>query len=402
MEKKNLLSNFNITIFIIYSYFYCFLSCNNVIKLNSDICIIYAKSDIKESASNIFDQIKIIHLETTDSSLIGKAIDGIEVYDDKLFIQNYLGSHTNILCFDLSGKFLFNIDRMGQGPDEYTYFGDFFIDEHLHHLVIINEPQRFIHFDLDGNFLYDIRSDDYYLARQGIYLNDSTYLMFNDVTQAVLGFEGLSLLYVDARSMNVRYKTNNINEFYWTGSQPLSKYGDRVLCYTVSDSIFDISDSTNVKTVYYFYYTDIQANDVKRFRENYNKMNDMERLHYDQDTYNSGNSVLITTMYETSKYIVLGYMKTVPNEDRSIKHVILYDKKDKKVYDFDNINFDGFVLKNIAVLGSHKELLYCVLYSEITDDDKEKIRKSKTFSDADKKTLIEHKFEDNPLLFVLK
>jgi hypothetical protein len=131
MKTKDLFNHFNVNVFVILFYFCCFFSCSNKIESNSDVEIIYAKSDIKESASNIFEQIKVIPLETTDSSLIGRAIDGIEVWDDKLFIQNYLGSHTNILCFDLSGKYLFNIDRMGQEPEEYTYLGDFFIDEHL-------------------------------------------------------------------------------------------------------------------------------------------------------------------------------------------------------------------------------------------------------------------------------
>jgi hypothetical protein len=397
MKKKYLFSQLNVFV-----CFLCFCSCNIKIELNSNIEIIYAKSNIKESASNIFEHIKVIPLETTDSSLIGRLIDRIEICNGKIFIQNYLGSHTNIVCFDLSGKFLFNIDKMGQGPEEYAYLGDFFIDKNLQHLVFISENRRFIHFDLNGIFLYDIYSDDFYLARQSIYLNDSTYLMLNDVSEPVIGFKGFSLLYIDAATMNVRHKTNSISEFYYIGNKPLSKYGDRVLCHTINDSIFDISDSVNVKTAYYFYYTNIQAKNTEKFRKNFNKMDDMERVRYAKEPYYSGKSIFINTMYENSKYLIFGCMRIIPYTDKSIKYILFYDKKTKKVYDSDNINFDGFVFKNVAVLGVYDESLYCVLYSEITDEDKEKIRKSKAFSNEDKKTIIEHKFDDNPLLFILK
>jgi hypothetical protein len=324
----------------------------------------------------------------------------MEIWDGKLLIRNYVGPHgpySNFLCFDLSGKFLFNIDRIGQGPGEYTYFDDFFVDTNLQHLVFINGNKRFMHFDLNGNFLYNVYSDERYYCRHSIYLNDSTYLILNDGTIAD-EFEGYSLLYVDAANMNVRHKTNSINEFCDTGAQPLSKYGDRILCYTFIDSIFDISDSANVKTAYYFYYTDVH----ETLRKNWTEMTEMERNHSYYEAYYSGQSILVRKMYETAKYLVFGCMKAIPDTDNSIRYISFYDKKNKKVYNSDNIDFDGFILKNCEVLGTCDESLYCVLYSEITDEDREKIKQSKAFSDEDRKLLLEHDFEDNPLLFVLK
>jgi hypothetical protein len=54
------------------------------------------------------------------------------------------------------------------------------------------------------------------------------------------------------------------------------------------------------------------------------------------------------------------------------------------------------------VEGAADGSLYCVLSSEITDEDKKKIKNSKVFSEADKKVLLEHKDEDNPLILILK
>jgi hypothetical protein len=80
----------------------------------------------------------------SDSSLIGLYINRIEFYKNKIFILNQMNSHSNILCFDISCTFLFSIDRLGSGTDEYTYLGDFFIDRLQDRLILCNEPQYFM------------------------------------------------------------------------------------------------------------------------------------------------------------------------------------------------------------------------------------------------------------------
>ncbi|MDR3245343.1 MAG: hypothetical protein LBT50_02800, partial [Prevotellaceae bacterium] len=109
-----------------------------------------------------------------------------------------------------------------------------------------------------------------------------------------------------------------------------------------------------------------------------------------------GKHIHTTGMSENGKYLAFNCM--AGNRDY---YAVFYDKENKKVYDTKNIDFDGFKLAECSVFGAD-ESLYCVLRSEITDEDKKKIKNSSAFSETDKKILLEHKFDDNPVILVLK
>jgi hypothetical protein len=72
---------------------------------------------------------------------------------------------------------LFGIDRIGQGPGEYTSLYDFLIDKNLHHLVLRSDDRKFLHFDMQGNFLYEVKSDnivyDKYKDELSVWSNDN-------------------------------------------------------------------------------------------------------------------------------------------------------------------------------------------------------------------------------------
>jgi hypothetical protein len=379
---------------VIFTLIICF-ACGSEKPDSGDLEVILAKSSLEAKATDLFEQIKVIPLETTDSSLVGGYVGRIEIWDNKIFLLNELQSHKNILCFDLSGKFLFKIDKMGQGPGEYTYLDDIFIDKNLNHVVFMSENRRTLDWNMQGVFLYSIYSDDIYYARHTIYLNDSTYLSFND---GDLVPKDISLIYLDSKTMNIRHKSNSINEyFYSAGNKPLSINNDKILCLAYSDTIFDISDMHNVYAKYVFYYSNAQSGMKKQLRKNINKWNYEEQLMFSYGYWQRNESVSIVTMYETGKYLAF----TCRSEKKG-DYVLFYDKENKKVYDSENIDFGEFKLDKCAVLGMSDESLYCVLYDEITDEDKKKIKNSKVFSEADKKVLLEHKDEDNPVILILK
>jgi hypothetical protein len=384
---------------IVLFIFFCY-SCTTDINTNHELEVIDTKSKIKCGASELFEQFKVVPLETTDSSLIGLFIVRLEIWDDKMFILNIMPSHKNILCFDLSGKFLFKIDKMGQGSGEYSYLGDFFIDKFLDHVVIIAEPYRFLHFDMHGNYLYDIHTDDFYYARHTVYLNDSTYLTFKDVS--VPPFENISLLYLDSKTLNVRDKSNKVNEYFNMGNHPLGIWNDRVLFVACSDSIYDISDMSNIHPVYLVYCTDKHAGAKVRFRNLKDKLSHEERLRFMDEYYYQGESIIASSIQENSKYIALTCLKAIKNTDDSKEYVLFYDKANKKTYSSENISFDEFNLSDFRSLYSFDDSFYCILNSGISENDKKKIEKSTVFSEEDKQKLINNKAEDNPLLFILK
>jgi hypothetical protein len=304
----------------------------------------------------------------------------------------------NLFCFDLNGKFLFAIDRLGQGPGEYTALFDFIVDKNLNHLVSVNGVRRYMHFDLQGNFLYDVHADDTYYSRHFVYLNDSTYMDFND---GELEPKDVSLVYLDPKTMNIKYMSNSINEFeYNMGNHPISVSNNNVLCLAYSDSIYDISDRNNVYVKYFLYSTEQQIRNKKQFRQSIKNMDDMQKGQTVMQNYYDG-EIAISAIHENDKYLTVSCNKFVKETETYAYYIVFYDKTDKKAYNSANIDFDGFKLNNCEIKGAGNQTFYCVL-SEISEEDKEQIKNSSAFSEADKQKLLAHKYDDNPMLLLLK
>ena len=376
------------------------LACNNK-SIQSDIEVISALSDNKSKAHNLFEKVSVLSLETSDLCLIAY-IDRIEIWDGKIFILNSLQSHNNILCFDMQGNFLFSIDRMGNGPEEYTYLGDFLIDKRKGELVLMNENGVSSYFDMQGNFLYKKHTYDQYFNRQTIYLNDSSYLAFND---GDIEPKNHSLLYLNSETMDIRNKSNKINEFYFNAiSKRMNMYNRRILCLTYSDSIYDITDTSNVKIPYYIDFNKTHSSVKEVIRQNISEWSWDEQIDYENKYYYEGKSFHISGICENKKYIALKCMKATSKNRRggSIYYNLFYDKLTKKTYNSENIDFGGISLINLGILSSDNECFYCGLYSELSEDDKSKIKNNPIFSDEDKKKLIEYTEYDNPLLIILE
>ena len=97
-------------------------------------------------ASSIFEIKRIIPLETTDESLIGRFAKLIKV-DKSFYILTF---DSRLLRFDENGKFIGSIGTKGEGPHEYTYIEDF--DADRNYVYILNE-NRLLSYLPDGTFV---------------------------------------------------------------------------------------------------------------------------------------------------------------------------------------------------------------------------------------------------------
>jgi len=103
-------------------------------------------------------KIKSLHyipLETNDNVLISH-ISKILVSDDRIYIADYHQSKT-LFVFDLQGKFIFKINRIGRGPGEYINFFDFNISESGDIYLWDTAQSKLIIFEQDGSFQTEIR-----------------------------------------------------------------------------------------------------------------------------------------------------------------------------------------------------------------------------------------------------
>lgn len=116
---------------------------NEPLKLN-------LSQNIQQDYFQSIENIKIIAPETTDESLIG-TITNLSIVHDTLFIVDAWKARA-IFAFDLSGKFLYKIEKIGKGPGEYQSINSIqFTNEQI--LILDWTTWKFIRYDLKGNLL---------------------------------------------------------------------------------------------------------------------------------------------------------------------------------------------------------------------------------------------------------
>ncbi len=147
---------------------------DKAIKISVDLnkivslCTLYPKVHIT----------KIIPLETTKEGLMGQ-IDKIILSNNRYYIAD--GLLNELFCFDFSGKFMYNIDKKGQGPREYINFSDFSISKIDNRIFLLDNyrstPTVLI-FNDNGFFIKKSKIDvDYSETKKIQILDDSTYLL---------------------------------------------------------------------------------------------------------------------------------------------------------------------------------------------------------------------------------
>jgi hypothetical protein len=98
--------------------------------------------------SSLFDSVKYVKLEMSNESLIG-IIAKIRVAEDRIFILDQ--RLRTLLAFSDTGKFLWKINKIGNGPGEYTEIIDF--DLKNDKLYLFDPNRNVLEFDLSGNFI---------------------------------------------------------------------------------------------------------------------------------------------------------------------------------------------------------------------------------------------------------
>lgn len=92
----------------------------------------------------------IIALETNDESLLSGIME-VRPYLSYLYILNNSGT---LFVFDTNGKFVNQVGRKGNGPDEYLKLSSFFINKDEDRIVVIDDfKNKMYNYDLTGNFV---------------------------------------------------------------------------------------------------------------------------------------------------------------------------------------------------------------------------------------------------------
>ncbi|MDR0558985.1 MAG: 6-bladed beta-propeller [Prevotellaceae bacterium] len=137
---------------LIFTVFFCAYaaSCTENIETHVNVQTITLSDEelnTKYKASDIFEDITLIPLETADEILIGE-VSKIEIIDSMIYILDRQSK--TFMSFDMNGQVVTKIHNVGQGPSDYIYPRDFTLLKNKD-ILILDEIEKLIHFKSDGS-----------------------------------------------------------------------------------------------------------------------------------------------------------------------------------------------------------------------------------------------------------
>jgi hypothetical protein len=285
------------------------------------------ESTIKK-LSEIATNVEYIPLQTTESSLIARFVLKIVNVDNRIYIRNS-GLGGEILCFDIDGKFLFKLQNIGRGPEEYTSITDFDISSDNKILTILSSIDRKL-------LVYGI-SETGFTFQRSITLRDPApwkVSMVPETDNAFLaippwrGTEPTLSLLINTVGDTIHFKSNcykyeNVRK---TGSRALNE----MLVYSIGNMVCFLEEFSD--TVFYIDAKDNLFKPRMIFDTHGTlftpEMRGNPEIPYDHTSY-------IGNIFETSRYVFYSYgTKETRNSDPPIVNVF-FDKRTKKKYKLD-------------------------------------------------------------------
>ena len=262
--------------------------------------------DIRDSS-----KVKIVELEATDASLLSEIKD-VEYLKDKILVY----SADMVVAFDLKGKFLYDIDRRGNGPGEYVRTTSFYIRKDTIFLYD-DVSKQMLAYDENGNFLKSIRTEEeiafvYPLENQG-FVAKNKYRGNNNHTPSICLLDNQLKKIKDIENRYLSSGNSGFDNFY--------PFKDEILYWEfLNDTIFSIIQQNRVEPKYF---VDFQEYQIPRSITSTGDENKI--LEY---ITNSDNPKIATSI----KYIQEDdqYLRFIFVQKEAILNYTIYDKQSKQ------------------------------------------------------------------------
>lgn len=142
----------------------------------------------------LIDHVEVIQLEETPEAQVGN-VYLISTNDSSIVIVN--NKQDFLFVYASEGRFLGKIDRLGSGPEEYSYIGDVWLEEG-NVTLYDRRKRRLFSYDLAGNFKYSTEklkeSATHIFPSDKGYVLDTDYGLIADTIKAKLLFLDNDLL----------------------------------------------------------------------------------------------------------------------------------------------------------------------------------------------------------------
>lgn len=247
-----------------------FISCATPAK---NTVLTYRESEIVSTPHSINREqwgasVKTIPLQDTGGELIADVIKTI-LDSNYIFI---LTTDSKVMKFSPEGKYLQRIGQQGNGPGEYNYLSDIFIDPGSKRIYLSDLMGKILEYDYDGNFLQP------YKQAQGMRTFYYAPPVLLEATQVVMGNEPAGLVVRQLGGDTLALYPNYL-KFKYTPKASVTAYqeykalfkGEReVIFHQMStDTVFtvDISGNKLIPRCCFHFENGIQKADIERFAD---------------------------------------------------------------------------------------------------------------------------------------
>lgn len=377
------------TILILISILF-FSSCTTKVEDNTLILKVELK-DKGVSFYDLFERIDLIPLELNDSSFI-KQIRKIHLVNDTLYVLDR--ELNSIIKFDAnSGNHINTIQKVGQGPGEYTHLYDAIVNSN-HKEIELLSPFNFINrYDLSGCFIERINLPlpDNSASAHFKHFDDITYLLWvnsgpdSDIGKIVL----------------ISKETNQIVNSFWKGQgmedqfvvSPFWQYqGKTYFSTSITNNVYEITpDGTTLAYKWDFGEYDIDAFREKEVAAPVELKNTTERMWQLVEQMTASDKLYrFNSRHENDKYC---YAQIVfKNEKNLVPHIFYNKATGENLYFFKTT--EGLLF--ITYLFAED----CIV-AELLTEELETLLASSLLNEEQRAILQKRREDDNPILIKL-
>jgi hypothetical protein len=277
------------------------------------------------------DYVEFIPLQTNDESLIGD-ITQICFNNNKYYIHDR--QQHKILIFDSTGKYVFGIDKKGNGPCEYSDIESMYVDDSGIKIIPASNPTKIIKYNHNNPNCEEIEIKSNMVGDKFISFNNG-YLFYQ--ANGAYNSDDRYILFSTDKDGNVQNK--------WLPSYPYVPYemnrevfkvfNDTILfCMPLDNKLYQISSNGDISVRYVFDFG------------KHNMPESVKKIYWDGDLQSfqkqsEGYVRELDSWFETQQILLFSYMNT----NMGTPFFALYTKNNEELKIF---NPDDFI--KIAVL----------------------------------------------------
>jgi hypothetical protein len=280
-------------------------------KIDINIKVFYRTFDI----SGIYEA-QFIPLESTEESLVGE-VDKVIVYDSLIYVLDCKNAK-KLFVFNMEGKFIRTIGKVGKGNGEYLVLNDFDIAEDR---IYISSQQnnKMLVFNLNGQHIKDIKFSGY-IGMNFKALKDKGFVVKN------ADGSNKSAIFYNIMGKKSKIVTNpEIDFMRYSNPYAFTEFNnDLYMYFAMNDTIYKIADDYLLPK----YAVDLGIKSIP-----FNKIYNKKLL----DNYRASKEYLsIMTFLTFPKY----HFIKVYNSD--LTHSILINKINGNIFCANIFNYKGF------------------------------------------------------------